>query len=68
MLQSCGRSVSHWTITPGTQRDFHYSLCLETKDLSVQLNAEPFKNYLEMETCFERIASVDNLHPLLRRT
>lgn len=55
-------------ITPGTQWDFHYSLCLETKDLSVQLNAEPFKNYLEMETCFERIASVGNLHPLLRRT
>lgn len=69
-LQSCGRGVSHWTITHATQRDFHYSLCCETKGLSLRLRTESFFNYLEMEISFESpmgAASVGNSHLPLRR-
>lgn len=51
----------------GTQRDFHYSLCLETKIFLFSLMLSLLKITWN-ETCFERIASVNNLHPLLRRT
>lgn len=55
-------------IAQETQQNFHYSLCFKIKDLFL-LYAEPYLNYLEMETSLRApdIASVGNLHPPLRR-